>query len=242
MKKIFFCLTMAALVFSFISCSKPGQDGAAQAPNKEVKLESFPARLSYVLGTDIGSSLREMGKEVDLDTLYKGIQDSFKGGEILLTAEEIEAVKMEFSSKMQEEFTKKNNELTVKNKQEGESFLAENKNKEGVVTTESGLQYIVLTEGDGPVPTENDKVKVHYRGTLINGTEFDSSYKRNAPAVFQVKGVIPGWTEALLLMKTGSKYQLFVPAALAYGERAVGPDIGPNSTLLFEVELLSIEK
>ncbi|MGH9569716.1 MAG: FKBP-type peptidyl-prolyl cis-trans isomerase, partial [Candidatus Angelobacter sp.] len=127
------------------------------------------------------------------------------------------------------------------NKKEGEAFLAANKTKEGVITTPSGLQYKVLKQGTGPKPTTTDKVVCNYKGTLINGKEFDSSYKRGEPATFPVNGVIKGWTEALQLMPVGSKYQLFIPADLAYGERGAGADIGPDATLIFEVELLSIE-
>ena len=129
----------------------------------------------------------------------------------------------------------------AKNLEEGKTFLFINKDKEGVVTTESGLQYEVITKGDGPTPKATDQVKVHYRGTLLSGKEFDSSYKRNQPATFRLNGVIKGWTEALQLMSVGSKHRLYIPAELAYGDREVGPDIGPNSTLIFEVELLGIE-
>ena len=146
------------------------------------------------------------------------------------------------AAKKNELKTPKTETLAEKNMEEGEKFLSENKKKKGIVTTKSGLQYIVLSEGNGARPKATDKVKVHYKGTLIDGTEFDSSYKRGEPAVFQVKGVIPGWTEALQLMKVGSKYNLFIPSNLAYGQRGAGSKIGPNVTLIFEVELLSIEK
>ena len=141
--------------------------------------------------------------------------------------------------KKREEEQKK---LAEKNAKEGEAFFAENKKKEGIVTLPSGLQYKVIKEGDGPTPKATDTVSVNYKGTFIDGTEFDSSYKRNQPATFKVKGVIPGWVEALQLMKVGSKWQIFIPASLAYGDKGAGNVIGPNATLIFEVELLSIDE
>jgi FKBP-type peptidyl-prolyl cis-trans isomerase len=178
---------------------------------------------------------------MNLEVLYRGLEDSLNERELKLTTEQIAAVKKEFSQKLQQEYTARIEEAGRKNLAEGEAFLQENAAKEGVVTTPSGLQYKVLVEGDGPRPALTDQVKVNYRGTLLNGKEFDSSYARNEPVVFQLNSVIPGWVEAMQLMKVGSKYQLFIPAALAYGEREAGPDIGPNSTLIFEVELLGIE-
>ena len=141
---------------------------------------------------------------------------------------------------MRSEKARKRQDLSEKNRIEGETFLAENKNKPGVITTASGLQYKILQKGDGPVPTNTDRVKVHYRGKLLDGTEFDSSYERGTPATFAVTGVIKGWTEALQLMKVGSKYELYIPSELAYGKNGSGPQIGPDSVLIFEVELLSI--
>ena len=149
---------------------------------------------------------------------------------------------MAFAMKMQKEQMQKMEALAKENKKQGEVFLAENKKKKNVTTTKSGLQYIVLRKGKGKKPKATEQVKVHYKGTLIDGTEFDSSYKRREPVTFPVNRVIPGWSEALQLMNVGSKYQLFIPSNLAYGERGGGPQIGPNATLIFEVELLSIEK
>src|SRR5207249_3021164 len=159
----------------------------------------------------------------------------------LLTEDEVRQVMMTFSKEMTEKTAMANKEAGEKNKAEGEKFLSEKKNKPGVKTTASGLQYKVLKEGSGSPPKETDTVVVNYRGTLVDGTEFDSSYKRGEPATFPVNRVIKGWTEALQLMKPGSKYQIFIPANLAYGERGAGGDIGPNATLIFEVELMNVK-
>jgi FKBP-type peptidyl-prolyl cis-trans isomerase FklB len=164
------------------------------------------------------------------------------GGKTRLTQEEAQAVLKEVQTEVQKQQQEKMKEAADKNKSEGEAFLATNKSKDGVVTLPSGLQYKILTAGTGPKPTASDSVKCNYRGTLINGTEFDSSYKRGQPATFAVGQVIKAWTEALQLMPVGSKWQLFVPSSLAYGERGAGAEIGPNATLIFEVELLSIEE
>jgi FKBP-type peptidyl-prolyl cis-trans isomerase FklB len=165
--------------------------------------------------------------------LAVGIKDAL-AGKPQLTPDQIKEVMTTFEKDMEQ----KQKETGEKNKAEGAKFLEENKKKDGVKTTASGLQYKVIKDGNGAQPKKTDTVTVNYRGTLMNGTEFDSSYKRGQPATFPVNGVIPGWTEALQLMKVGSKYQLFIPSTLAYGERSVGPDIGANSTLIFEVELM----
>ncbi len=199
------------------------------------QLDTAAAKFSYALGMDVGASLKRLKTEIDLGSFLRGVEDNLKGTKTLLTPKQAEEVKAEFFKKAQQE-------LAENNRKEGEAFLAENKKKEGVVATASGVQYTVLQEGEGPKPTADDQVKVHYRGTLIDGTEFDSSYRRGEPATFPVTGVIAGWTEALQLMKVGSKYRLFIPSNLAYGERGAGPQIGPNATLIFEVELLGIEK
>jgi len=216
------------------------------APAKEKatseELKTTQEKLGYSFGVEIGTSLKEIQAEIQIDAFLKGIKDSVEGKNLLLTTQQMEEVKKEFVTKMQGERDKKMKELGDKNKKEEDTFLADNKKKEGVKTTESGLQYIVEKEGDGAKPKETDTVKVNYKGTLLDGTEFDSSYKRGEPAVFPVKGVIPGWTEALQLMKVGGKYKLFVPSKLAYGDRGAGAQIGPNSMLIFEVELLGIEK
>ena len=208
----------------------------------DVELKSFEQKLSYMLGQQIGNNIKESPTEIDLDIFVRGIKDSVKGNKSLLNEEETNEIRKEFSRLIQESRNQKMAALSAKNLKDGETFLTENKQKVGVVTTESGLQYKVLKKGDGPKPLSTDKVTVHYRGTLLDGTEFDSSYKRGKPASFQVGGVIRGWTEALQLMNVGSKYQLFIPSDLAYGQRGAGQKIGPNSMLIFDVELLSIEQ
>ncbi len=204
-------------------------------------LKTQKDKFIYALGMKMGANLHKQSVPVDPNILARGLKDGLSGSKTLLTDEEaqaaIVAVQNDLRAKQQEQMKTAGDA----NKKEGETFLAANKAKEGVVTLPSGLQYKILTAGTGAKPTANDSVVCNYRGTLINGTEFDSSYKRGQPATFPVSGVIKGWTEALQLMPAGSKWQLFVPSDLAYGERGPSPDIGPNSTLIFEVELLSIE-
>jgi FKBP-type peptidyl-prolyl cis-trans isomerase FklB len=171
----------------------------------------------------------------------KGIKDVLSGGTLMMTEQEVQETLTNFQKDLAEKQATRQKELAEKNKKDGEAFLAENMKKEGVKTLPSGLQYKVIKEGTGRTPKETDTVVTHYKGSLIDGSEFDSSYKRGQPATFPVKGVIKGWTEALQLMKEGSTWQLFVPADLAYGERGAGSVIGPNATLIFEVELLSIK-
>jgi len=199
-------------------------------------------KVSYSMGMDIGRMLKMQGVDVDLELATRGFKDAYTGNQALLTDEEMQEVltnfKKEFIAK-QQELAKQQGE---KNKKEGEIFLEANKKKEGVQTLPSGLQYKVLKAGAGKKPTATDTVTVHYRGTLIDGKEFDSSYPRGKPVTFPVNGVIPGWTEALPLMEEGAKWELFIPSNLAYGERGAGRDIGPNATLIFEVELISIEE
>jgi len=189
----------------------------------------------------MGANFKKQNVPVDPSILARGIKDSLAGGKTLLTDEEAQGAIMAVQKDMQQKMQEKNQEAAAGNKKEGETFLAANKSKDGVVTLPSGLQYKVLTAGTGPKPTTTDSVVCNYRGTLINGTEFDSSYKRGKPATFPVTGVIKGWTEALQLMPVGSKWQLFIPSDLAYGDRAASAEIGPGSTLIFDIELLSIE-
>ncbi len=189
----------------------------------------------------MGDSLKKQSVPFDPAILARGLKDGLAGGKTLLTDDEAQAVLNEVRTELGKKQEAKVHEAGEVNKKEGDAFLAGNKGKDGVVTLPSGLQYKILKAGTGAKPVASDSVVCNYRGTLINGTEFDSSYKRGQPATFPVGGVIKGWTEALQLMPVGSKWQLFVPSDLAYGERGPSPEIGPDSTLIFEVELLSIE-
>jgi FKBP-type peptidyl-prolyl cis-trans isomerase len=213
--------------------------GACQA-GPSADLESFEGRSSYAVGVDIGNNLERTGVELDLSGVLRGISDVLEGREAQLTDAEIREVLQELSTRMQTAQAQQFEEATTRNAEEGAAYLAENGQREGVITTASGLQYEVLTQGDGPRPTAEHTATVNYRGTLVDGTEFDSSYEGGEPVTFPISRVIPGWTEALQLMPVGSKYRFVIPSNLAYGERGSGPVIGPNATLIFEVELLAI--
>ena len=204
-------------------------------------LKSEKDKISYIIGLDIGNNLKRQGADVDPDTLLKGMKDALSGNKPLLTENEIREVTTAFRQEMAAKQAEEKKKIAEKNKKEGEAFLEENKKKEGVKTLPSGLQYKVVSEGSGKSPKESDTVTVNYKGTFVDGTEFDSSYKHGEPATFPVNGVIKGWTEALPLMKEGAKWQLFIPSDLAYGETGAGNVIGPNATLIFEVELISIK-
>ena len=212
-----------------------------KAEVKKAELSSPKDKVSYGIGMNIGRNFSRQEFDVNPDILAQGIKDVLAGGPTLMTEEEAQTTLMNFQQEMAAKHQAKMTELAEKNKAAGEAFMAENARKEGVVTLPSGLQYKVLVEGTGKTPGQDDTVTVNYRGALIDGKEFDSSYKRGEPATFPLAGVIPGWTEALQLMKEGSKWQLFIPSALAYGEGGAGPDITPNSSLIFEVELISIQ-
>src|SRR5882724_594502 len=217
--------------------AKPGTP-AAKAP---LTLKTQKEKASYAIGMSVGKGLHKDQVDVNPAILARGLRDALAGGNMLLTDDEAKAAIAVLQTEMRKKQEEKMAVVGEENKKQGEVFLAANKSKDGVVALPSGLQYKVLKEGTGPKPTATDSVVCNYRGTLINNTEFDSSYKRGQPATFPVTGVIKGWTEALQLMPVGSKWELFVPSDLAYGERAAGPDITPNSTLIFEVELLSIQ-
>ncbi|NOG97875.1 MAG: FKBP-type peptidyl-prolyl cis-trans isomerase [Ignavibacteriae bacterium] len=204
-------------------------------------LQTQEEKVSYAIGNDFGKNLKRQKIEVDPEIFLAGLKDANKDSS-LYTEEELTSIIMEFQKQQQEKMSETNKVEGEKNKKAGEEFLAANKEKDGVVTTESGLQYKVIEEGNGAKPGPEDTVTVHYRGTLINGEEFDSSYKRNQPATFPVNGVIPGWTEALQLMKAGAKWELYIPSEIAYGARGAGGAIGPNEVLIFEVELLEVSK
>jgi FKBP-type peptidyl-prolyl cis-trans isomerase FklB len=222
--------------------SAAAKTGTATKEQNVTALTSTKQKASYAIGMNWGTGLHRQGIDVDSAALIQGMKDALGGGKTLLTEEEARAALMQLQSEMQAKQQAKAAQEGEGNKKEGDAFLAANKSKEGVVALPSGLQYKILTPGTGAKPTAADSVVCNYKGTLINGTEFDSSYKRGEPATFPVTGVIKGWTEALQLMPVGSKWQLVIPADLAYGPRGTpGGPIGPNATLVFEVELLSIK-
>jgi len=205
-------------------------------------LSDVKMRASYALGMMLATTWTQQGVDVDNNLVLRGLNEKEAGGPMLLTIPEMQAALQEYQQITQAKQQKLRAEMAVKNKSEGASFLATNKNNPGVITLPDGLQYKILVDGNGATPTPSDTVTVNYRGTFINGTEFDSSAATGRPAKFGIDGVIPGWTEALLKMKVGSKWQLFIPAELAYGERGrINSSISPNAVLIFEVELLNTE-
>lgn len=220
--------------------------GTAAKATTAGPLTTKTEKFSYALGMDIGSkvgpSLKKQSVDVDPALVSQGLKDAMSGGKTRLTEQEAQTVLTDMQAEVTKQRQEKQEKAAAANKAEGDAFLSANKTKEGVVTLPSGLQYKILKEGTGPKPVSGDTVSCNYRGTLINGTEFDSSAKHGEAAKFGVSQVIKGWTEALQLMPVGSKWQLFVPPSLAYAERGAGADIGPDTTLVFEVELLSIEK
>ena len=204
-------------------------------------LKTDKDKVNYSIGANIIGSIKQQGVEIDLDLVIKGMKDAYAGGKMLLSEEEIRTGIDKYQIAVKQKRSLKMAKASEENKKEGEAYLAENGKKEGVVTLPSGLQYKILKAGSGKKPSDTDTVECNYRGTLINGTEFDSSQRAGKPATFKVSGVIPGWREALKLMPVGSTWQLAVPSALAYGDRGAGSKIGPNATLIFEVELVAIK-
>ncbi len=223
-------MLFSVLMLSVISGIAVAQDSAKWSDSQ---------KFSYILGTQLGGFSKQSELEVDVEMLTKGLNDTAKGGELALTQDEINLFMASLQQKAQEKVQAALKAAGAENAKKGQTFLAANKEKDGVKVTASGLQYKVITEGDGARPVETDKVKVHYSGTLIDGKEFDSSYKRNQPAEFRSNQVIKGWTEGLQLMTVGSKYELYIPSGLAYGLNGP-PSIGPDQTLIFTVELLDI--
>lgn len=240
MKQKFLVTVIFLLIISLAAtgCKKEGDDttttGDTEATVDGADLE---AKASYIIGRDLGSRFKSQGLDISLDDFIAGINDGTDNKDSRYTEEEVNTIMMEFQTYMME----KQKKIAEEKQQEGIEFLEKNKKKKGVVTLDSGLQYKVITEGAGEKPGLQSTVKTHYKGTLLDGTEFDSSYKRNEPAVFPVSGVIPGWTEALQLMPVGSKWELYIPSELAYGPRGSGSSIPPNSVLIFEIELLEIQ-
>lgn len=237
MPKNFRLLAVCACAGLLLACAKKEEAAPAAA-----ELSTDAQKFGYAIGIDLGNSLKPVSAHVDVASLKQGLDDVGAGTTPKLDDAAREEIKTAVSKKMQEEQLKEREEAASKAVAEGEKFLAENATKEGVKSTASGLQYKVLTEGTGNSPTAADEVTVHYKGTLINGEEFDSSIARGQPVTFPLGNVIEGWTEGVQLMKPGAKYQFFIPAKLGYGERGAGAKIGPNETLIFEVELISVGK
>ena len=204
-------------------------------------LETLEQKASYSFGVDFAKRLKQQGIDLDISALNRGIKDQASGSTLAFEEGEMTQFKAEYTEQLRAKLVQEQQQLAAKNLEAGKQFLAENAKKEGVVATASGLQYKVISSGDGKMPKAEDTVTTHYRGTLIDGREFDSSYSRGQPASFPVKGVIKGWTEALQLMKVGDKWELYIPSELAYGEAQRSELIQPNSTLVFELELLSIK-
>lgn len=225
----------AATLIAIAGCKQETQE----AQNKEVQLETMDQKVSYILGSDIAERIKQMDFELNTDAFVMALNDVKNGVEPRINDEEMRAVMTTFQAEQQAKHQEKMSKATEENLTKGKEFLTENATKEGVTQTESGLQYKVIEAGEGETPSADDVVKVHYRGRLLDGTEFDSSYKRNQPATFPVSNLIPGWVEALQLMKVGGKWEIYVPADLAYGPGGT-PNIPPNSTLIFEMELLDI--
>jgi len=217
-------------------------DQAALVQGLKDALSDNKAKSSYAIGANVGASLKRQGVDVEPAALAEGVKDALAGTQSRLSQEEGHAVMTRLQQSMQAKHDTLQKAAADKNKREGEAFLAKNKKEPGVTTTASGLQYMIVKEGTGRTATLADTVTANYRGTLIDGTEFDSSYKRGEPAKFPVSGVIPGWTEILQRMKVGSKYKVFIPSNLAYGEKGAGQQIGPNATLIFEIELLDAKQ
>jgi FKBP-type peptidyl-prolyl cis-trans isomerase len=212
----------------------------AQDDPAPAELKTFGEKAGYAIGQNIGGNLKQTGVAIDLKAFLRGMQDSLAGKKGLLTEEELQKVLTEFDKQVQAKAASQQKAMIEKNLKEGAAFLAANAKKEGVKTTESGLQYKITKLGTGATPKATNKVRVHYEGRLLNGKVFDSSFKRGEPAEFPVNMVIKGWTEALQLMKEGGERELYIPSTLGYGTRGAGADIGPNATLIFRVQLIKV--
>lgn len=214
----------------------------AQETQKRKIPKTEKERISYVIGVNAVNNFKSRGDDFDLEMVIQGLRDAYSGNKLLISEEESSEILDAYRKKQLQKQIEATTILAEKNKKEGDAFLAENKTKEGVVTLASGLQYKIIKAGEGNKPVDSNTVRVHYRGTLLDETEFDNSFKRGQPNSFSLAGIIPGWSEALKLMPVGSKWQLFIPPDLAYGAKGAGNAIGPNATLIFEVELLAIEQ
>ena len=230
-------LALSALIAVGAVVSGCGQ----QAGAGPTKLSSQEDSASYVLGYKMGENLRQQSVPMKPELIFRGLSAGMSGGVSVIPESAMQTVMMDFQVKMAGVQRQKDSAAQIENRKAGDDYLADNKKKDGVKTTPSGLQYKVLTEGSGPRPTATSQVTVHYKGTLLDGKQFDSSYDRGQPATFALNQVIPGWTEGVQLMNVGSKYQFWIPGELAYGQQGSPPTIPPNSTLVFEVELLSFK-
>jgi FKBP-type peptidyl-prolyl cis-trans isomerase FklB len=228
----------AALVAFILGCQDTKQQPDTNTPPSTPQTDK--EKISYAIGASMGQSISDISDEIDLSMLQKGMKDRIDGKEMLVSNEEAQPLLQAFTEKLRAQSQEKMAMLTQKNLDAGHAYLEENKTKEGVAVTESGLQYIVLKEGEGKSPGESDRVRVNYRGTKLDGTEFDSSYTRGEPVTFRADQVIAGWTEGLQLMKEGGKYRLFIPSDLGYGANGAGQTIGPNEVLIFDIELLEV--
>lgn len=238
MKKTLSVVAVSSLL-AISACKEESQPAKAAEP---LKLDTTISKVSYGIGLNIATNFREQKIDIDKTAFEQGLADGFSGAEAKLDQQAIMEAMQAFQKEQMEKQLAERETASKKNKEESAKFLEDNSKAEGVKTTDTGLQYKVITEGSGDKPTAEDTVTVNYRGTLVNGEEFDSSYSRGEPATFKVANVIPGWTEALQLMPVGSKYKIFIPASLAYGESGAGAKIGPDQALIFEVELIDIVK
>lgn len=237
-------IIVATAMAALVACKgEAGSEETAAKKEPPLMLQTEDQKASYAIGMKFGEGMgRDLKDELDIDAFYKGFDDGFNGRDSKMTQEEMVAAMNALQARKMKEQQAAQTKALEENQAAGAKFLEDNKARDGVVVTESGLQYEVITQGEGESPDENDKVNVHYHGTLPDGTVFDSSIERGEPISFPVNGVIKGWTEALQLMKVGDKWKLFIPSDLAYGARGAGPKIGPNQALVFEVELLGVEK
>lgn len=240
MKKAILPFAIAALTLGLQACDQGAQENGTVDSAADVTLDTATKRLSYGVALGLGRNMASDGMEMDVDAFTLGLRDAFSGAEQRLTQEEIQAEMMAFQEQLEAEQTANQEALATSNAAAAVAFMAENAQREGVITTDSGLQYEVMQMGNGVTPGPDDTVEVHYSGKLLDGTEFDSSYKRGEPVTFGVGQVIAGWTEALQMMPAGSQWKLFIPPELAYGAGGAGQVIGPNAALTFDVELLSV--